>query len=183
MRKNELRKIILASMFVVAGIILPFFTGNDIQLGNALSLMHIPVLLAGLIIGYKYGFIVGLLTPIIRSVLFNAPPMMPIALSMMFELATYGLIIGLLYKLLPKNDINIHISLVLAMLIGRAVWGVAAWIFYPLAGWDFSLKVFLTAGFVTALPGIAIQLILIPILFVKLKDTGALAKINEDFEK
>lgn len=175
---NELKKMILASLFVALGIVLPFLTGGSQELGNMFSLMHIPILLAGFILDYKYGFIVGLLTPILRSVLIGSPPLMPIALSMMFELATYGLITGVMYKILPKKDINILFSLAIAMIIGRIVWGAAATIFYGIAGWEFTFKTFITAGFITAAPGIAIQLVLIPLLYTRLKETGLLEKIN-----
>lgn len=180
MKKSQLKKIILASMFVGIGIILPFLTANNQELGNMFSLMHIPVLLAGLVLGFQYGLIVGLLTPILRSLLIGMPPMMPIALSMMFELGAYGLFTGLFYKLLPKKDINVLITVALAMILGRAVWGVAASIFYKAAGWEFTLKTFMTAGFVVAAPGIAIQLVLIPTLFVRLVETGAIERINEN---
>lgn len=183
MKQLELKKVIVASLFVAIGLILPFVTGGNRELGNALSPMHIPVLIAGLVLGYKYGFIVGLVTPPLRFLLFGMPPLFPIGLAMMFELAAYGLFIGLFYKLLAKKDVNIMISLVLAMLVGRGVWGLAAWLFYPLAGFNFSLKIFLTTAFVTGLPAIAIQLILIPILIIKLRDSGQLAKINEDFQE
>lgn len=180
MKKSELRKTILASMFIAIGIILPFLTANNQELGNMFSLMHIPVLLAGLILGFKYGLIVGLLTPIIRSLLIGMPPMMPIALTMMFELGAYGLFAGLLYKLLPKKDINVLITVALSMIIGRAIWGTAASVFYKAAGWNFSFKMFINLGFVTAAPGIAIQLVLIPILFVRLVETGVIERINEN---
>lgn len=176
---NELKKMILASLFIALGIVLPFLTAGSQELGNMFSLMHIPILLAGFILGYKYGFIVGLLTPILRSVLMGTPPLMPIALSMMFELATYGLISGLMYKLLPKNDINILFSLAVAMIVGRIVWGGAAMIFYGIAGWNFNFQTFITGGFITAAPGIAIQLVLIPLLFTRLKETGLLERLNE----
>lgn len=180
MKNKELKKIILASIFIAFGIILPFLTGNNQELGNMLSLMHIPVLLAGVLLGFKYGLIVGLITPILRSLIIGMPPMLPIALSMMFELAGYGFFIGLFYMLLPKKEINIQISLILAMLLGRVFWGIAAFIFYPMAGWNFSFKMFLNAGFVTSLPGIVLQLILIPILLVHLKNAGVIERINEN---
>lgn len=178
--KVNLKKVILASIFIAIGFILPFLTGNNQQLGNAFALMHIPVLLAGLILGYKYGLVVGLITPVFRGLLLGVPPLMPIAITMMFELGAYGLLIGLFYKIFPKTDIYVQISLVLSMILGRLVWGLAAWLFYGLAGWTFNLNVFLTAGFVTALPGIVIQLILIPILFVRLRNSGTLERIEID---
>ncbi len=179
----ELKKIIMAASFIALGLILPFLTGNNVRLGSAFSLMHIPALLAGLILGWKYGLVVGLVTPILRSVTIGTPPLFPIALTMMFELAAYGFFIGLFYKLLPKKDVNVQISLILAMLAGRAVWGLSAWIFYPQAGFDFSLQIFLTTAFVTLLPAIVIQLVLIPILFIYLRNTGALQIFDEHKEE
>lgn len=187
MKNKTLMKIILAGFFIAMGIVLPFLTGNNRQLGNALSLMHIPVLFAGIILGWQYGLVVGLITPIFRGLTIGMPPIMPIGLAMMFELATYGALIGLFYKFFPKRDIYVQISLVMAMIIGRGIWGLAAWLFYPLAGWDFSFNIFLISAFVTALPGIVIQLILIPIVFVRLRDFGIFEtlepkkEINEEF--
>ena len=68
--------------------------------------MHIPVLIAGFVCGGPYGLVVGFVTPILNSVISGMPPMFPYAVVMSFELAAYGLMTGLLYKLLPKKDLS-----------------------------------------------------------------------------
>ncbi|MDI6453022.1 ECF transporter S component [Peloplasma aerotolerans] len=177
-KNNPIKKMVLASLFMALGIILPFFTAGP-ELGSIFLPMHIPILLCGLICGPKYGLTVGLITPIFRSVLFGLPPMFPIALTMTFELAAYGFFIGLFYLMFPKKIGYVYASLAIAMLLGRFVYGAAAAIFYPMAGFNFSFEIFITAAFVTGLPGILIQITFIPIFFHYLMR----ANILPDFEQ
>lgn len=174
MKHNHIKDIAIASLMVAMGIVLPFLTASNPQLGSIFLLMHIPVLISGLVLGPKYGLIVGMMTPILRSLLFMMPPLYPQALVMMFELGAYGFFIGLSYRTLSKTSFNVYASLLIALLLGRVVWGVAASFFYPLAGLNFSFSIFLKAGFVTSLPGIGIQIVLIPLLFIYLKRTNIL---------
>lgn len=168
---QHIKDIALASLFTSLGIVLPFLTGSNQELGSVFLLMHIPTLIAGLVLGFKYGFLVGLITPFLRSILVGMPPLFPIALTMMFELSSYGLFIGLAYKLLPKRHFYVYVSLIISLVLGRVVWGLAAKLFYGLAGMVFTFDKFITAGFVTSLPGILIQIVLVPLLFLYLKRT------------
>lgn len=174
MKRNPIKEVAIASLMVAMGIVLPFLTASNPQLGSIFLLMHIPVLIAGLVLGPKYGLIVGMMTPILRSLLFTLPPLYPQALIMMFELGAYGFFIGLAYHHLPKRTIDVYASLFIALLLGRAVWGIAASIFYPLAGFNFSFQIFLKTAFVTSLPGLGIQIVLIPLVFIYLKRTRVL---------
>ncbi|MDY0074688.1 MAG: ECF transporter S component [Acholeplasmataceae bacterium] len=169
--KHPLQDMIFASLMIAMGIVLPFLSGNNQELGSMLLLMHIPVILAGFLLGSYYGLLIGIITPILRSLLIGMPPLFPIATSMMFELGAYGFFTGLFYHYLSNKKINIYLSLVLALILGRFVWGGAAFIFYPAAGLTFTFQTYLQAAFVTALPGIAIQLVLIPAIFFALKRT------------
>lgn len=153
------------------GLVLPFFTGQIPSIGNKLLPMHIPVLLCGFICGGRYGLAVGFIVPLFRSVLFGMPPMFPTALAMAFELATYGLISGLLYKVLPKNKVNLFASLMTAMISGRIVWGIVSYFLYGIHGTTFSIEVFTAGAFLNAIPGIIIQLILIPLIISSLERT------------
>ena len=165
----EIRKMILASFFIALGIVLPFLTGNVAFLGARFLPMHLPVLFAGIILGWKYGLLVGIITPLLRAVTVGMPPLFPIATVMAFELATYGFLIGFIYHLLPKKMIFVFVSLILAMIGGRIVWGLAAFLIYPLAGMNFTFELFLAGAFINAVPGIILQLVLIPALFIGLK--------------
>ncbi|MGI6362987.1 MAG: ECF transporter S component [Bacillota bacterium] len=105
MKNSTTKKIVLAGLFLALGLLLPSLTGQIPSIGKRLLPMHIPVLLAGFALGGPYGLIVGLITPVLRSALFGMPPLFPNAAAMSFELAAYGLLAGLLYKVLPKQEL------------------------------------------------------------------------------
>ncbi len=177
----KIRNMILASMFLALGIILPFITGNIQFLGNQFLPMHLPVLICGFVCGYRYGGIVGFITPLLRAVLVGMPPLYPVALVMAFELATYGLVSGLLFRILKKNVVNVYISLIGAMISGRIIWGLVAFLIYPSAGFDFSFTVFLNSAFLFAIPGIVFQLIFIPVLVIFMKKNQVLSRYLYEF--
>ncbi len=162
---NQTRKLTLSAMFLTIGMILPFFTGQIPQVGNMLLPMHIPVLLCGFLCGGKYGLLVGFILPVLRSACFGMPPMMPTALAMAFELAAYGTISGQLYEK-TKNTI---VSLICAMIGGRIVWGIVSFILYQMMGNVFTWQIFAAGAVLQAVPGIVVQLILIPVLVYALK--------------
>lgn len=172
--KNSTRRLVLASMFLALGLVLPFLTGQIPQFGSMLLPMHIPVLLCGFICGWKYGTAVGFITPLLRSLLFAMPPMFPYAVTMAFELATYGLLAGLFYQLFPKKIGFLFVDLILAMIGGRIVWGIAAYLFYGLGGTALTWQMFISGAVINAWPGIVIQIILIPVLMIALRRTKVL---------
>lgn len=169
MKQNNVLKMTLAALFLALGILLPFLTGNNRELGNALSLMHIPVLLCGFVCGLPYGLLVGFVTPLLRSLIVGMPPMIPVALIMAFELAAYGAFAAILFRLLPKSVTGLYLALVLSMLIGRLVWGVASFVVHSSLGNPFTLQMFWAAAFARALPGIILHIVIIPPILLALK--------------
>jgi len=162
MKNKQIRQITYASAFLALALVLPFLTAQIPEIGRALLPMHIPVLLCGFICGSKYGGIVGFIAPLLRSLLFGMPPMYPVALAMSFELAVYGIIAGIMFTLLSKKLINYYISLIIAMIAGRIVWGIMIYIYFSISNTSFTLTDLYLATIVSATPGIIIQLILIP---------------------
>ena len=161
MSKN-VKQMTLAALFLALGLVLPFFTGQIPQIGSMLLPMHIPVFLCGLICGWQYGAAVGFLVPLMRSFLFGMPPLFPTAISMAFELLTYGLTVGLLYSRSRWQCIRaLYRCLLAAMVTGRAVWGVVQ-----------AVQIFLAGALLNAIPGIILQLILIPVVMLALNRTG-----------
>jgi hypothetical protein len=148
---------------------LPFLTLQIPEIGNMLCPMHLPVLLCAFFCGPLWAGAVGFITPLLRSLIFGMPPLFPTASAMALELLTYGLVIGLVFSLLGRRKSMIYPSLIVGMLAGRAVWGVAAAIFYGIGGKPFGLAIFFTEAFVNAVPGIILQLILVPLLYVTLR--------------
>ena len=169
---KQIKNLVLAAMFLAIGLLLPFLTGQLKNLGSMLLPMHIPVMLCGLICGWQYGAAVGAILPLLRNLLFGMPPM-PGAISMAFELCTYGLVIGLMYGLSKwKCIISLYRSMIVAMLAGRAVWGIVQYIILGIKGGSFGLEAFMAGAFLNAIPGIILQLIFIPVLMVALDGTG-----------
>ncbi len=166
---KEIRKLLLAAMFLALGYILPFFTGQIPTIGSMLLPMHIPVLLCGFICGPKYGLLIGIILPISRSMVYGMPPMFPVAIAMTFELASYGLVTGIMYELLSNKKGKIIISLLTAMVIGRIAWGITTLVLLGVSGGMFTFEAFLSGALLSAVPGIILQLILIPAVIYALQ--------------
>ena len=167
------KNLVLPALFLSLGLVLPFLTGQIPQIGQMLLPMHIPVLLCGLICGWQRGAAIGFVLPLLRSVLFGAPPFFPQATGMAFELMAYGLVIGLLYSRSRWHCLlALYRCLVLAMLAGRVVWGLVQTIQLGVFGSGFSLRMFLAGAFINAVPGILAQLILVPVVMLALNRTG-----------
>ena len=165
MKKIQTKRLVLAAMFLCIGFVLPLLTGQIKEIGDSLLPMHLPVLLCGVLCGAGYGFAIGITLPFLRSLFFSMPPIYPNAVWMALELATYGLVIGLLYARARNKSLkSIYLSLVSAMLAGRIVWGVSKALLLGLGGKTFTVAMFVTGGFVDALPGIILQLILVPLI-------------------
>lgn len=163
MIKNKIKKLIISSFLLALGIVLPFFTSQIKEIGDSLLPMHIPVMLCGVICGWKYGFAIGFCMPFLRSLLFSMPPIYPNAVWMAFELAAYAFIIGFMYnKKQNKSVVWLYISLVCSMIGGRIVWGIVKLALLSVKGKAFTFIAFITGGFIDALPGIILQLILVP---------------------
>ncbi len=163
MKSNTLKKFILAAMFLAIGVVLPMLTGQIKEIGDSLLPMHLAVLLCGFICGGRYGALVGAVLPFFRSMLFSMPPIYPNAVWMSAELLIYGAVAGFLYTCFKKkNLVAAYVSLVSAQLAGRVSWAIVKGILLGSAGKAFTFKMFLIGGFVDALAGIILQLILIP---------------------
>lgn len=173
MKNKKIEKLVLAAMFLALGMVLPFFTGQIPQIGKMLLPMHIPVLLCGLICGWKYGMAVGLILPLLRSAVFTMPVMFPTAVGMAAELMTYGGVIGFLYAHSKWQCIvSLYRCLIAAMISGRIVWGFAQLFLLGIGAEGFTLQAFLAGALLNAIPGIIVQLILIPAVMLALHKTG-----------
>lgn len=164
----NIKKLVYAALCIAIALYLPFLTGQIPEIGSMLSPIHIPVLLCGFICGWPYGIIVGFISPILRNMLFAMPPM-PLALIMAFECAAYGCVAGILYNALPKKIGYTYISLILAMLSGRIVWGIGRFILAGLNNTVFPFDAFIAGAFADALPGILLHIAIIPPIIIALK--------------
>ena len=168
---SNTKKLIFTALCVALGITLPIAFHSIANAGAIFLPMHIPVLLCGLLCGWPYGLACGVLSPLLSSLLTGMPPVAVLP-GMLFELAVYGAVSGFLLPRLhfQKKVFNIYTALLSAMLLGRIVSGVMNALIFRAGA--YSLELWLTASFITALPGIVIQLVLIPVLILALSKAG-----------
>ncbi len=168
----QVRRMTYSALCLALALVLPFLTGQIPQIGSALCPMHIPVLLCGFLCGWPWGLAVGFIAPLLRSVIFGMPVMIPGAVAMAFELATYGAVAGFLYRKFPKKLPGIYVSLLIAMIVGRIVWGIARLILAGIVGNGFTFTMFISGAITTAIPGIIAQLVLIPAIVYAMGRAG-----------
>ena len=166
---SPVRQLVPAALFLALAFVLPLLTGQVPKVGNMLCPMHFPVLLCGFMLGGPWGLAVGFAAPLLRSVLFGMPPMFPVAISMAFELATYGAVAGFMYRKVQHTLPMIYATLVTSMVAGRLVWGAVRFVLAGLSGSSFPFSAFLSGAVLTAVPGIVAQLILIPLIVAALQ--------------
>ena len=171
----DVKALVSAALCIALGVALPqiFHMIPVANAGSVLCPMHIPVLLCGFICGWQYGLVCGIAVPLLSSVITGMPPLFPVALCMVFELAAYGLLAGIFYRVLKWNE---YVALIAAMLGGRVVMGISSAIIYGAAGKGYGFQAFLSGAFITALPGIIIQIVLIPVLVFALKKAKLFTK-------
>lgn len=170
--RTRIYKLIYSALFLALAIVLPFLTGQIQQFGQMLCPMHIPVMLCGFLCGWQWGLAVGATAPLLRSPMLGRPPIYPDAVCMAFELAVYGLLTGILYKKLKFGKFTEYASLIISMLAGRAVWGAARFICTGLDASKFGFAAFISGAFTNAIPGIILQLIVIPPIVILVKQHG-----------
>ena len=167
--RDNVKKLTVTAFMLALGLVLPFLTGQIQSIGSMLLPMHLPVFLCALICGWEFGVPMAFILPLLRSFMFGMPPMYPTALAMAFELATYALVAGLLYKKSKQSILSLYVAMIAAMVAGRAVWGVCMMVLLGVKGNTFTLSAFLSGALLNAIPGIILQLILIPVIMVALK--------------
>ena len=131
--------------------------------------MHLPVILCGFVCGGGWGAAVGFVAPLLRYLLFQMPPIYPTGLAMAFEMAVYGFVCGWLYLRLSGHKWRIYPALISAMVLGRVVWGIARLILAGLSAQRFTMAAFISGALLTAIPGILLQLVLVPLLVTALE--------------
>lgn len=161
--------LIMALICLAISVVLPMLTDQIPRFGQGLRPMHIPVLIAGFACGPVIGFVVGLAAPMLNLLIHGAPALMQAGFAMSLELATYGLIAGLLYSQLPRKTGNIYVSLITAMIVGRIVWGASMIALSSRDGLRFTYQMFMTYAFIDAMPAILFHIVLIPAVVIALE--------------
>jgi len=150
------------ALYLALSVLLPI-AFHAFGMGGRIFLpMHIPVLLAGFLVSAECGLIVGILAPALSHVLTGMPPTYAVPLMSM-ELPLYGFVAGMAYR---KLKLNVYISLIAAMLVGRLMFGFGLFLLGMFVEMPYTAAVFFSAGgpIVTGLPGIAVQIVIVPVI-------------------
>lgn len=166
MKTTYVKKLVFTAACAALCIVLPMAFHMIPNAGTVFLPMHIPVLLCGLICGWPFGFVCGLIGPLLSSILTQMPPaaMLP---SMMVECASYGCITGLVMKYVHTGKLlpDLYISMGTAMVLGRVLSGFAKSLIFAPGTAPFA---WVTTSLVMGLPGISIQLVLMPAVILAL---------------
>lgn len=169
MIKNKTERLVMASVFLALGILVPqlFHVFPVANTGGVLLPMHIPVILCGIAVGPMYGFVVGALSPIFSSLLTGMPNAVRLPF-MVCELMVYGLIAGLTYKLLLgiNKVVRVYVSLIIAMICGRISYFIALVVAINVFGVKNMVYSAVIDALVLGIPGIIVQLIIIPVMIM-----------------
>ena len=173
----HIKRLCLSALCLAMAAILPWLFHTVPNAGRVISPLHIPVLLCGLSCGWYYGTVCGLIAPVLSSLITGMPPLAMVP-SMTAECAIYGLVAGLLIYFIKTRHtaLNLFISLVFAMLLGRVAYGLVNFFFF---GGQTPPHIWLMGSFATGLPGIILHLILVPALYLVLYKTGLIPRKNK----
>ena len=152
---NDIGLIICSTAFTAIAVGLPLVAHQFNLAGHIFLPMHLIVLVAGLLMGWRMGLVVGVLTPLI-SYSISGMPVLPILGQITLEVAAYGFFAGLLRE---KLKLNLIFALVLAMVLGRVVLGSTVMVLGSSGFFDQIIRV-VKLGW----PGILIQLAVVPML-------------------
>ncbi|OKZ68265.1 MAG: ECF transporter S component [Clostridiales bacterium 52_15] len=177
--KFSVKNLVLGALFLALALVLPFFTGQIPQIGAMLCPMHLPILLAGFVCGGPVGAVVGFIAPLLRMVMFGMPPFYT-AIAMAFELLTYGLVSGIMYRNVFKKQTvgTLYGSLLTAMVAGRIIWGIVKVILSGAGAFTFAA--FISGALLNAIPGIVVQLILVPAVVVALQKAKLIEALSAE---
>lgn len=159
--RNYTKRLVIAGLLLAIGVIIPTIFHTTGIPGPVFLPMHIPVLLGGFLLPPHLALLLGMLTPVINSLVTGMPQLFPMGIIMIFELGFYGLVASLLYRRLRLPSI---LSLILSMIAGRLMSGVVIFVLVAFFAIEIDPMVFIISGITTGLPGIIIQLVLIPTL-------------------
>ncbi|NLJ64763.1 MAG: ECF transporter S component [Christensenellaceae bacterium] len=177
MSPKQTQKLTIAAVCLALCMLLPLLTAQIPTIGSMLSPMHIPVYICAFLAGPLYGGLVGAIAPLLRNLIFGMPPLYPVAIAMAFELCAYGIVAGLIYKLSKKHmelTQNVYITLIIAMILGRIVFGAAMYVLLMLKSQSYTFDAFINATVLSGIPGIVLHILIVPPVVLATERSGIL---------
>ncbi len=164
--KITTKELVLSGVLLGVGLLLPMVFHMFSMTGPIFLPMHIPVLIGGILLPPSLALALGIITPVVSSILTGMPVAFPMAIIMAFELGTYGLTASIATRKLKLNPL---LSLIIAMIDGRIAAGLVVAVLVQLFGVQMNPIMFVKGAIITGLPGLLIQIVFIPTLIYGLK--------------
>jgi len=166
---GRLRHLVLNAMIMALGLTLPM-AFHAVGLGSKFTPMLLPLLLNGFLSPLGWAVLIGGLTPLVSSLTTGMPPLYPpVAVVMSVECMVLAATARFVYC---ATRGRVWPAAVAAVVCGRAVslslsWLVASYL-------DLPQRLSVAASFVQGLPGIALQLSVVPLIVVLIHRRGGL---------
>ncbi|MDK9711981.1 ECF transporter S component [Acidaminobacter sp.] len=165
---NETKSLIRGALIIALGLLVPTVFHLTSVSGSIFLPMHLPILAGAVFVNPWIALIAGALTPLTSAIATGMPPLFPIAFLMAFELAAYGWTMS---WLINKRRINVYAALVVSMLVGRVVLGLAAVVTTSVFAVQLNPVMYMKGAILTGLPGMALQLLVVPVLIKALSSS------------
>ncbi|MBQ9980242.1 MAG: ECF transporter S component [Oscillospiraceae bacterium] len=181
---SAVKKICVTALCIAFCYVLPIVF-HAVGLGSTFLPIHIPVMVCGIICGPLFGAVCGIAGPVLSSVLTGMPPMAKMV-YMLPEIVVYGLLCGLLIKVIRTKNLYgaVYFALVPAMIAGKIIAGVARALLYAPEAGQFTIAAWAVSYFAESLPGIILHLIVVPaIVFALVKARVVASPLRADPSK
>lgn len=157
------KQLVICALFVVLGIVFPMLF-HTVGLGAAFLPMHIPVFLCAFICGPAYGVAGAVCTVFLSSVLTGMPPLFPVGVTMMIELAVYAGVAGMLMRGKKYTLTSLYLALAVAVILGRIANGIANVAVLGISGGAYSFQAFISGSVLATIPGTVLIFLFVPSL-------------------
>lgn len=162
------RSVVYGGVLLAVGLVLSLVIHSigGQQFGTIFGPLNFVALTTGVVAGPWVGLTVGIVLPLLSSVIFGMPPLMPpIAVFMALQLGTYGILTGLF----ERRNLNIFLNLAISIIAGGVVYSLGYYVIGYMVGIHLQPLTAILLSFALGLPGIVIQFLLIPTIRYSIK--------------
>lgn len=154
----------LSAMFMALAVLFPMLF-HAVGAGSVFLPMFWPVLAAAFFLNLPFALTVGILSPIVSTMLTGMPPISPPILHIIIiELSVLAVVTNLLYR---NTSWGVFWPALIGLLLSRIILFLVVLIIAPLLG--LPPQIFSTALVLQGIPGVVAMLIVIPIIVSRIK--------------
>lgn len=177
MGNGKLRSMVVSAAMAALALVLPI-AFHMVGLGSRFLPMLLPLLLNGFLVPLPWAVLTGALVPVISSLATGMPPLYPpVAAEMAFEGAVLGGVAAIIFR---GKSARLWPALISAIVAGRLAGFAAAWVLASVFGLPAAFASI--AMLVQGLPGVALQLVVVPLTVRRLRRSRNILVTSNDTE-